>query len=145
MVALERFPSRAQWKWPLPNVAVGVTIDDRKHGLPRLDLVRKFPARYRWASVEPLLEDLGEVDFSGLDLVVVGGEAGDGARPFGLQWARNVRDKARKAGALCFVKQLGDNAVDAGVPLEMGKKGNVLERFPLDLQIRENLPLMMPT
>lgn len=139
--------------WPLPNVAFGVTAEDRRYGVPRLDFARKFPARYRWASVEPLLEDLADVDFSGFDLVVNGGEAtgkklemlsgkkASTARPFDLQWARNVRDAARRAGSRFFMKQLGDNVVENGVPLEFGRKGNVFERFPVDLRIRENLPM----
>lgn len=139
--------------WPVQNVAFGVTVEDRRYGVPRLDLARKFPARYRWASVEPLLEDLADVDFSGFDLVVNGGEAtgkklemlsgkkASTARPFDLQWARNVRDAARRAGSRFFMKQLGDNVVENGVPLEFGRKGNVFERFPVDLRIRENLPM----
>lgn len=139
--------------WPLPNVAFGVTVEDRRYGVPRLELARKFPARLRWASVEPQLEALADVDFSGFDLVVNGGEAtgktvemlsgkkASTARPFDLQWARNVRDAARRAGSRFFMKQLGDNVVDNGVPLNMGRKGNVFERFPVDLRIRENLPM----
>jgi protein gp37 len=141
------------WLHPLPNVVFGVTVEDRRYGVPRLDLARKFPARWRWASVEPQLEDLADVDFSGIDLVVNGGEAtgktvemlsgkkASTARPFDLQWARNVRDAARRAGARYFCKQLGDNVVENGVPLNMGRKGNVFERFPVDLRIRENLPM----
>jgi protein gp37 len=130
--------------WPLPNVAFGVTCEDTRFGVPRLELARKFPARYHWVSVEPQLQDLGDVDFSGFDLIINGGEAhNEGARPFDLQWARNVRDAARKAGALYFCKQLGDNVIDRGVPLEFGKKGNDFDNFPTDLRIRENLP--MPT
>ena len=143
----------ATWPWPLPNVVFGVTVEDRRYGVPRLDLARKFPARLRWASVEPQLEDLADVDFSGFDLVVNGGEAtgktvemlsgkkASTARPFDLQWARNVRDAARRAGSRFFMKQLGDNVVENGVPLNMGRKGNVFERFPVDLRIRENLPM----
>jgi len=127
--------------WPLPQVAFGVTVEDRRYGVPRLALARRFHARYHWASVEPQLEDLGGVDFSGFSLIVNGGEAHTNARPFDLQWARNVRDAARKAGARYFCKQLGDNVVDNGVPLEFGKKGNDFESFPADLRIRENLPI----
>lgn len=136
-----QWTQRARMPWPLPCVAFGVTVEDRRYGVPRLGLARKFPARYHWASVEPLLEDLGEVDFSGFDLVVAGGEAGKGSRPFDLQWARNVQDAARKAGSRYFMKQMGDNVVDNGIPIECGKKGNSLERIPHDLRIRENLPL----
>ena len=128
-------------RWPLPNVAFGVTCEDKRYGVPRLDLARQFPARWHWVSVEPQLEDLGGVDFSGFDLIVSGGEAGDSSRPFDLQWARNVRDAARKAGARWFMKQAGDNVVDNGVTLDLKKKGNDLARLPDDLRIRENLPM----
>jgi protein gp37 len=145
--ALGRCPTQdeaiagAKPHWPLPNVAFGVTCEDRRYGVPRLDLARQFPARWHWLSVEPQLEDLGDVDFTGFDLVISGGEAGPGSRQFDLQWARNVRDAARKAGARWFCKQLGDNVFDNGVPLEFGKKGNDFDSFPSDLRIRENLPL----
>jgi len=84
-----------------------------------------------------------ETDAEGKEVpgIVKGGEAHTNARPFDLQWARNVRDAARKAGARYFCKQLGDNVVDNGVPLEFGKKGNDFESFPADLRIRENLPI----
>lgn len=132
----------ANWDWPLSNVAFGVTCEDRRYGVPRLELARKFPARYHWVSVEPQLEDLGDVDFAGFDLVINGGEShNDGARPFDLQWACNVRDAARKAGARYFCKQLGNNVMDSGVSLEFGKKGNNFDNFPADLRIRENLPM----
>lgn len=130
-------------RWPLPNVAVGVTVEDQRYGVPRLDLLRRFPARWRFASVEPLLADLGDVDFSGIDLVLEGGEAGPGSRPHDLAWARNVRDRARAAGARFFLKQGGDYALLDGKRLDLGKKGNDLAKLPADLRIRENLP--MPT
>jgi protein gp37 len=130
-----------KWPNPLPNIAFGVTVEDRRYGVPRLDLARKFPARWRWVSVEPQLEDLGDVDFSGFDLIVSGGEAGDGARPFDLQWARNVRNAARKANAAFFMKQLGDHVMENGARIGYKKKGNDFDKFPEDIRIRENLPL----
>lgn len=127
--------------WPLPNVAFGVTVEDRRYGVPRLSLARQFPARYHWVSVEPQLEDLGDVDFTGFDLLVNGGEAGPDSRPFDLQWAHNIRDAARRANALYFFKQMGDRPVVNGWPWEAKKKGNVREQFPDGLRIRENLPM----
>lgn len=105
-------PNRATARWPLPNVVFGVTVEDRRYGVPRLDLARQFPARWRFASVEPQLEDLGDVDWRGFDLLVQGGEAGDGARPFDLAWARKVRDQARRDGVRYFQKQGGDFVCD---------------------------------
>jgi protein gp37 len=100
--------------WPLPNLAFGVTVEDARFGVPRLALGRRFPAGYHFASVEPLLADIGsDVDFSGYDLVIEGGEAGPGARPHDLAWARNVRDAARRVGARFFMKQAGDYVVNS--------------------------------
>jgi protein gp37 len=98
--------------WPLPNVAFGITCEDPRYGVPRLDLARTFPARWRWVSVEPQLADLGDVSFDGFDLIVNGGEAGPGSRPFAVRWARNIRDAADRARALFFMKQGGDFMID---------------------------------
>lgn len=114
--------------WPLPNVAMGVTVEDRRYGVPRLELARQFPAKYHWASVEPLLEDLGDVDFTGFDLAVVGAESGNGYRPFDVQWARNVKASCDQSETLFFWKQGPGGDTD-------------LEHAPEDLRIRENLPM----
>lgn len=106
-------PDQTVRPWPLPNLAFGVTVEDTRFGVPRLALGRRFPAKYHFASVEPLLADIGsDVDFSGYDLVIEGGEAGPGARPHDLAWARNVRDAARRVGARFFMKQAGDYVID---------------------------------
>jgi protein gp37 len=124
------------------NIAFGVTCEDKKSGVPRLALGRKFRARWHWTSVEPLLEDLGaDVDFSGYDLVVAGGESGPDSRQFHAEWSDNVLAATRKAGARFFMKQLGDDAHDANEPLNAGRKGNVLEYMPERLRIRENIPM----
>lgn len=114
--------------WPLPNVAFGVTCEDRRYGVPRLELARQFPAKYHWASVEPQLEDLGDVDFTGFDLAVVGAESGPGHRPFDVQWARNVKAACARSGTRFFWKQGPGGDTD-------------LEHAPEDLRIRENLPM----
>jgi protein gp37 len=67
-------------RWP-PNVWAGVSVEDRKHGLPRVEHLRRAPAALRFLSVEPLLEDLGPLDLAGIGWVIVGGESGPGARP----------------------------------------------------------------
>lgn len=59
----------------------GVSVEDRKYGLPRIDHLREAPAYTRFLSIEPLLEDLGRIDLTGIDWVIVGGESGPGARP----------------------------------------------------------------
>jgi protein gp37 len=61
-------------------VWLGVTVENRKHGLRRLDSLRGIPAAIRFLSIEPLLVDLGDIDLSGIDWVIVGGESGHHAR-----------------------------------------------------------------
>src|SRR4051812_31360280 len=63
-----------------PHIWWGVSVEDRKYGLPRIDLLRQTAAATRYLSIEPLLEDLGPIDLEGIDWVIVGGESGPGAR-----------------------------------------------------------------
>jgi len=85
----------------------GVSVEDRQHGLPRIDHLRAAPAKVRFLSIEPLLEDLGDVDLSGIDWVIVGGESGPGARPLEKEWVVSIRDRCRAAGIPFFFKQWG--------------------------------------
>jgi protein gp37 len=91
----------------LPNVWWGVSVEDRRHGLPRIDLLRTAPAVVRFLSVEPLLEDLGTLDLTGIHWVIVGGESGHGARPMLPAWVRAIRDQCEAAGVRFFFKQWG--------------------------------------
>ena len=63
--------------------------------------------RMRFLSIEPLLEDLGEVDLKGIDWVIVGGESGPGARPMKKEWVTSIRNQCRTAGVPFFFKQWG--------------------------------------
>ena len=98
--------------WPLPNVHLGVSVENRKHGVPRIEHLRNTPAAVRFLSVEPLLEDLGELDLTGIHWVIVGGESGPRARPCRVAWIRRVVDQCRAQGVPVFVKQLGAYVVD---------------------------------
>ncbi len=91
----------------LPHVWWGVSVENRQHGLPRLELLRRTPARVRFLSVEPLLEDLGRVDLAGIHWVIVGGESGHGARPMQPEWVEAIRDQCAAAGVPFFFKQWG--------------------------------------
>ncbi len=93
--------------WPLPNVWLGVSVEDRKYGLPRIDILRDTPAAVRFLSVEPLLEDLGPLDLRGIHWVIVGGESGPGARPPDGAWVRSIRDQCAGQGVPFFFKQWG--------------------------------------
>ena len=115
----------------LPHVWWGVSVENRKHGLPRIDDLRQTPARIRFLSVEPLLEDLGPIDLSGIDWVIAGGESGPGARPVEVQWLRNLRDRCQAAGVAFFFKQWGG--------LHKGKTGRLL-----DGRTHDDLPTQTP-
>lgn len=92
---------------PKPNIWLGVSVEDRKYGLPRIEHLRETPAAVRFLSVEPLLEDLGTLDLRGIDWVIVGGESGPGARPMHPDWARSIRDQCVEHGVRFFFKQWG--------------------------------------
>ena len=93
----------------LDNVWWGVSVENRKHGLPRVDVLRDTPARVRFLSVEPLLEDLGpDADLTtGIDWVIVGGESGRRPRPLDPAWVRPIRDRCLTANVPFFFKQWG--------------------------------------
>lgn len=91
----------------LEHVWLGVSVEDRRFGLPRIEHLRKTPASVRFLSVEPLLEDLGELDLTRIDWVIVGGESGPGARPMKASWVRSIRAQCRKSGVPFFFKQWG--------------------------------------
>lgn len=99
---------KPRWTLPLPNVWLGVSVEDRDH-LWRADVLRETPAAVRFLSVEPLLADLGEIHgLSGIDWVIVGGESGPGARPMDPAWPRSIRDQCTSAKVPLFFKQWGE-------------------------------------
>jgi protein gp37 len=89
------------------NIWWGVSVEDRKYGLPRIDDLRDAPARVRFLSIEPLLEDLGAIDLSEISWVIVGGESGPGARSMRKEWVISIRDQCREQRVPFFFKQWG--------------------------------------
>jgi protein gp37 len=113
----------------------GVSAEDRRCGLPRIEHLRVAPARVRFLSVEPLLEDLGRVDLSDLSWVIVGGESGPGARSMKKEWVISIREQCRRAGVAFFFKQWGGvRKSAAGRRLE----GKTHDEYPL----REQNPVL---
>src|SRR6185436_12388006 len=74
----------------------GVSVENRKHGLPRVDHLRQTAAKVRFLSIEPLLEDLGVIDLTGISWVIVGGESGPGARRMDQSWVISIRDQCKR-------------------------------------------------
>ena len=85
----------------------GVSVENQKHGLPRIEHLRASHVAVRFLSVEPLLEELGRVNLSGIHWVIVGGESGHGARPMEREWVVSVRRQCREARVPFFFKQWG--------------------------------------
>ena len=85
----------------------GVSVEDKKYGVPRIHHLRDTAASIRFLSIEPLLEDLGAIDLTGIDWVIVGGESGPGARPMQAAWVSAIKGRCRDAGAAFFFKQWG--------------------------------------
>ena len=85
----------------------GVSVEDRKYGLPRVAHLQEIPAKVRFLSIEPLLEDIGRFDLSGISWTIVGGESGPGARRMEREWVVSVRDQCRESRVPFFFKQWG--------------------------------------
>ncbi len=90
-----------------PHIWWGVSVENRRHGLPRIEHLRAAPAAMRFLSVEPLLEDIGQVNLDGIHWVIVGGESGHGARPMDKLWVISIRNQCRRAKVPFFFKQWG--------------------------------------
>jgi protein gp37 len=85
----------------------GVSVENRLCGIPRIEQLRSAPASVRFLSIEPLLEDLGALDLSGIHWVIVGGESGYGARPMKREWAISIKKQCRESRIPFFFKQWG--------------------------------------
>ena len=90
------------------NVALGVTVGTKSEGYPRLDILRSIPAKMKFISAEPLLEDLEDINLTGFDWLIVGGESGQKARLMEPSWALHLVSAGRKAGLAVFFKQWGE-------------------------------------
>lgn len=97
---------------PPKNAWLGVSVEDKQYGLPRIDLLRTVPATVRFLSVEPLLEDLGVFDLTGIHWVIVGGESGLRARPMRPEWVKAIQIQCEEQSAAFFFKQWGGWGAD---------------------------------
>jgi protein gp37 len=105
----------------------GVSVENRKNGLPRVLDLQESPARIRFLSIEPLLEDLGRLSLAGISWVIVGGESGAGARPMKEAWVLRIRDKCSASQIPFFFKQWGGvRKAEAGRLLQ----GRTYDEYP---------------
>lgn len=94
------------------NAWLGVSVEDQQYGVPRIALLRTVSAKIRFLSVEPLLEDLGNLDLSDIHWVIVGGESGPKARPMQKEWVEDIRIQCEEANVAFFFKQWGGWGAD---------------------------------
>ena len=102
------------------NVWLGVTVEKSKHK-NRIDYLRKIDANIRFLSIEPLLEDIGNIDLTNIHWVIVGGESGLKARPMQPEWAVNVQRQCKDQNVAFFFKQWGTWGSDG---VKRNKKAN---------------------
>jgi protein gp37 len=91
----------------LPHIWWGVSVENQRHGVPRISHLREAAPAIAFLSIEPLLQDLGEFDLSGIHWVIVGGESGAGARPMEKSWVLSIQRQCRNANIPFFFKQWG--------------------------------------
>jgi protein gp37 len=90
-----------------PHIWWGVSVEDKKYGIPRIAHLQRAPATVRFLSIEPLLEDLGTLNLAGIHWVIVGGESGPGARPMHPAWVSTIKNQCDARRTLFFFKQWG--------------------------------------
>ncbi len=121
----------------LPNVWWGVSVENKKHGLERILHLQATPARVRFLSVEPLLEDVGTLPLEGIHWMIVGGESGHGARQMDEAWVTPLLDQCRAANVLFFFKQWGG--------IQKKRNGRMLrDRTYDEMPARSRMPVADP-
>jgi protein gp37 len=114
-----------------PHIWWGVSVENRKHGIPRIAQLQRARAKVRFLSVEPLLEDLGRLDLRGVHWVIVGGESGHGARPMSPDWVTSLKIQCAEADVPFFFKQWGGR--------QKSKAGRLLEG-----RTHDEMPVQVP-
>jgi len=108
-----------------PNAWLGVSVENRRHGVPRIDVLRHIDATVRFLSIEPLLENVMPLDLNGIHWVIVGGESGPKARPMRPEWVECIRLQCTQDDVAFFFKQWGAWGSD-GVKRSKKANGRVL-------------------
>lgn len=155
-IMVDENPERFFWDYstgrhifPLPNVWLGVSVENQQTADERIPLLLETPAAIRFLSCEPLL---GEIDFkrqcpvscdgecgqtspykllgnteldSTVDWVIVGGESGQNARPCNIDWIRSIVQQCKEADVPVFVKQLGSGRSEYSGAARIQPTGNI--------------------
>jgi protein gp37 len=156
--AADTAPQRYRGLLPLPNIWLGVSVEDQQRADERIPLLLKTPSAVRFLSVEPQLEPIcltripwdenlyrdALYGSQGIHWVICGGESGPGARPFNLAWAESLLEQCRAAGVAFFMKQLGSDPrgwpaerIATSWPRLRDRKGGDPSEWPEALRVRE--------
>ena len=114
------------------NAWLGVSVEDKKYGKPRITELQKINAKTRFLSIEPLLEDVGRISLKGVHWVIVGGESGVKARPMKEEWVLKIKQQCLKSNTDFFFKQWGTWGQD-GVKRSKSANGRVLDGRTWDM------------
>lgn len=115
----------ADWGDGWPNVWLGTSIEDNRV-VGRADHLRRIPAVVRFVSYEPAIGPVDQLDLTGIDWLICGGESGPGHRQMDVQWARDIRDRCRAHGTAFFFKQSSAHRTEMGIELD----GQIVREYP---------------
>lgn len=88
------------------NVWMGVSVENMDY-VERIEQLHRTHAKIKFLSLEPLLGPLRNLNLTGIDWVIVGGESGPGSRPMSPDWVEEIRDQCVLANVPFFFKQWG--------------------------------------
>ncbi len=133
----ERMAQYFEGKSAPKNAWLGVSVEDKRYGLLRINYLRSINASVRFLSVEPLLEDLGKLDLHGIHWVIVGGESGPKARPMKPEWVDPIQLQCHLQQVSFFFKQWGGWGADGKrrAKQQNGRlyKGRTWDALPMQL------------
>jgi protein gp37 len=113
------------WGDGYSNVWLGTSVEDMRVA-GRVDHLRAIPAAVRFISYEPALGSLADLDITGIDWVIYGGESGPGWRSEDKEWAREMKAKCEAEGAAFFHKQSAGHRTELGIELD----GKIVRNYP---------------
>jgi len=100
---LEKIANKLKWT---SNIWMGVTVEGNEY-IDRVDYLRNCPANIKFLSIEPLIDSVNKLDYTGIDWVIVGGESGYGARVLEKRWVTEVKNRCLELNIPFFFKQWG--------------------------------------
>jgi protein gp37 len=135
MLKFDRWLESLDVAWPDNLVAMTSVMNGRMAA--GIDPLREIRARFKGLSIEPLIEPV-ELDLTGINWAIAGGESGTEARPFDLDWARDLQEQCKNSGTAFFVKQLGALPFERQSPLRLkDSHGGDWAEWPPDVKVRE--------